>query len=66
MILKLKETYAIANTKQNIFYSAYLTNKVQFNDVDPDKLIDPEENKSLEKNELDEKIDDLEKNIESE
>ena len=26
-------------TKPNIFYSAYLKNKVQFNDVDPDKVI---------------------------
>lgn len=39
MILKLNETYANVNTKKNIFYSAYLKDKVQFNDIDPDKII---------------------------
>ena len=57
MILKLKETYAIANTDKNIFYSAYLTNKVQFNDVDPDKVIEYNENVEV-------KIDNIEKIIE--
>ena len=32
------DVFNTVNTKKNIFYSAYLTNKVQFNDVDPDKL----------------------------
>jgi hypothetical protein len=59
MILKLKETYAIANTEKNIFYSAYLTNKVQFNDVDPDKVVEIT-------NDVEDKLDDLEKTIMSE
>jgi hypothetical protein len=37
MTTKLGDIYAIANTEQNIFYSAYLKNKLQYNDVDPDK-----------------------------
>lgn len=40
MGLKVADVYSTVNTKQNIFYSAYLKNKVQFNDVDPDKIID--------------------------
>jgi hypothetical protein len=39
MILKINETYSITNTSENIFYSAYLNERVQFNDVDPDKVI---------------------------
>ena len=46
MALKLSETYTITNTKENIFLSAYLQNRVQYNDVDPDKIL-PEENKIL-------------------
>jgi hypothetical protein len=38
MALKLKEAYDITNTKKNIFYSAYLTQPVQYNNVDPDKV----------------------------
>jgi hypothetical protein len=38
MAAKVNNVYAIANTDQNVFYSAYLTNKVQYNDVDPDKI----------------------------
>jgi hypothetical protein len=37
MSLKVLDVYNTVNTKPNIFYSAYLKNKVQFNDVDPDK-----------------------------
>lgn len=40
MGLKVVDVFSTVNTKKNIFYSAYLKNKVQFNDVDPDKLID--------------------------
>tara|TARA_B100001173_G_C15916123_1_gene516319 strand:- start:685 stop:906 length:222 start_codon:yes stop_codon:yes gene_type:complete len=36
---KVYDVYNTVNTKPNIFYSAYLKNKVQFNDVDPDKII---------------------------
>ena len=38
MSLKVLDVYNTVNTKPNIFYSAYLKNKVQFNDVDPDKI----------------------------
>lgn len=37
--LKVSDVYNTVNTKKNVFYSAYLKNKVQFNDVDPDKLV---------------------------
>ena len=37
---KLSDVITTVKTKVNIFYSAYLKRKVQFNDVDPDKLID--------------------------
>ena len=39
MVTKLGDIYTITNTEQNIFYSAYLKNKLQYNDVDPDKKI---------------------------
>ena len=39
MGLKVSDVYSTVNTKKNIFYSAYLKNKVQFNDVDPDKIM---------------------------
>ena len=39
MSLKVLDVYNTVNTKPNIFYSAYLKNKVQFNDVDPDKMM---------------------------
>lgn len=38
MGLKVADVFGIVNTDKNIFYSAYLKDKVQFNDVDPDKL----------------------------
>jgi hypothetical protein len=44
MTTKLGDIYSIANTEQNIFYSAYLKNKLQYNDVDPDKKITNFEN----------------------
>ena len=43
MSLKVYDVYNTVNTKPNIFYSAYLKNKVQYNDVDPDKVIIVEE-----------------------
>lgn len=39
MMTKLGDVYTTVNTDKNIFYSAYLKGKVQFNDVDPDKNI---------------------------
>ena len=38
MGLKVADVFSIANTSKNIFYSAYLKNRVQYNDVDPDKI----------------------------
>jgi len=46
MSLKVYDVYNTVNTKPNIFYSAYMKNKIQFNDVDPDKKIDTSEVKS--------------------
>jgi hypothetical protein len=41
MSLKVLDVYNTVNTKPNIFFSAYLKKKVQYNDVDPDKYIEP-------------------------
>ena len=49
MITKLGDIYATVNTEQNIFYSAYLKGKVQYNDVDKDKLISNETNNESDK-----------------
>ncbi len=38
MITKVGDVYTTISTDKNVFYSAYLKGKVQFNDVDPDKL----------------------------
>ena len=35
---KLADVYGLANTDTNIFYSAYLKDKVQYNYADPDKV----------------------------
>ena len=39
MSTKLSNIYIIANTKENIFYSAYLKSNVQFNDLDSSLFI---------------------------
>jgi len=39
MITKLTDVYSTVNTERNIFYSAYMKGKVQFNDVDPNKKL---------------------------
>ena len=39
MGLKLNDVKTITETDINVFLSAYLTRKVQYNDVDPDKKI---------------------------
>jgi len=36
---KVTDVFSTVNTEKNIFYSAYLKDKVQFNDVDPDKIL---------------------------
>jgi hypothetical protein len=38
MITKLSNVYIIINTDKNIFFSAYLNTKVQFNDIDPHEM----------------------------
>jgi len=45
---KLVDTNALANTKENIFYSAYLKDRVQFNYVDPDQIKDEDEHRVVE------------------
>lgn len=40
MGMKVYDVYSICNTKKNVFYSAYLTSRVQFNDVDPEKNLE--------------------------
>lgn len=37
MVTKMADVYSNVNTEKNVFYSAYLKGKVQYNDVDPDK-----------------------------
>ena len=39
MVTKLADVHSNVNTEKNVFYSAYLKGKVQYNDVDPDKLL---------------------------
>jgi hypothetical protein len=38
LVSKLADVYGLANTETNIFYSAYLKDKVQYNYADPDKI----------------------------
>jgi len=46
MITKLSDIYATVHTEENIFYSAYLKGKIQYNDVDPDKLLKIQDKKT--------------------
>jgi hypothetical protein len=39
MGLKVSDVYSIVNTKKNIFYSAYLKQRIQFNDVDVEHIV---------------------------
>jgi hypothetical protein len=39
---KIREVYTVVNTENHIFFSAYLKNKVQYNDVDYCKITDVE------------------------
>ena len=50
MISKLSNVYIIVNTEKNIFFSAYLNTKVQFNDIDPHEIKKIERRTSLERN----------------
>lgn len=45
MSSKLADVITTVKTDKNIFYSAYLKRKVQYNDVDPDKLLSNDEDK---------------------
>jgi hypothetical protein len=38
VIQKLIQVYATLKTEKNVFYSAYLTGKIQYNDIDKDKV----------------------------
>jgi hypothetical protein len=51
MISKLTNVFGIIHTDKNIFFSAYLNTKVQFNDIDPREIIKIR-NASTEENEL--------------
>jgi hypothetical protein len=42
VIQKLIQVYATLKTEKNVFYSAYLSGKIQYNDVDPDKELTPD------------------------
>lgn len=46
ILTKIYRVFYVINTQKNIYYSAYLTNFVQFNDLDPREIewIDVEEN----------------------
>lgn len=50
MATKISDVYVNSTSDTNIFYSAYLKSKVQYNDVDPDKKndVDPDKNLVLE------------------
>jgi hypothetical protein len=38
MVSKIGDVYATVNVDRNIFYSAYMKGKIQYNDVDPGKI----------------------------
>ena len=40
VVQKLLQVYATLKTEKNVFYSAYLTGKIQYNDIDKDKMIE--------------------------
>lgn len=42
MVMKLYDVHAAVDTEENVFISAYLRAKVQFNDVDPQKRLHEE------------------------
>ena len=48
MITKLSNVYIIINTEKNVFFSAYLNTKVQFNDIDPRELSKIDKRRSIE------------------
>ncbi len=38
VLLKLQQVYATLNTEKNVYYSAYITEKIQYNDLDSNKV----------------------------
>ena len=54
---KLGNAYAIVNSDTNIFLSAYMTRRVQFNDIDPNVYEIKEEDEKVEKNQKENGID---------
>jgi hypothetical protein len=48
MLTKLSNVYIIINTEPNVFLSAYLNTKVQFNDIDPREICKIEKRRSIE------------------
>ena len=50
MVNKFSNVYIINNTDKNIFFSAYLNTKVQFNDIDPREIVKIKKRKSIEHN----------------
>lgn len=46
MGLKINDVFTVVKTDKNIFLSAYLTRKIQYNDIDPDHC--PKEEKDIE------------------
>ena len=50
MLNKFSNVYIIINTDKNIFFSAYLNTKVQFNDIDPREIVKIEKRRSLRRN----------------
>lgn len=63
MSSKLADVISTVKTDENIFYSAYLKRKVQFNDVDPDKLLSEETNENENKAEEVKEEDNKEVNV---
>lgn len=57
MSLKLVDVYSTTNTEKNIFYSAFMTRKVQFNDVDPDVRVTPRSSFSDVENGVSDKVE---------
>jgi len=47
VIQKLIQVYATLKTDKNVFYSAYLTGKIQYNDIDKDKVFDEDVKKDV-------------------
>jgi hypothetical protein len=56
MVMKLADVYSTVHTEQNIFYSAYLKSKVQFNDIDPNKVIELKEGEQKEEEQKEDEL----------